>query len=70
MILILNKNLQQKIPLKIRRITFTSPSMRKVSAVGLFCRDKFEEIPKQKVIDLSKLEKIYFNSKVYCLGVL
>ena len=25
--------------------------MRKISAVGLFCCDKFEETPKQKVID-------------------
>ena len=28
--------------------------MRKISAVGLFCFDQFEETPKQKVIDLSK----------------
>ena len=35
--------------------------MRKISAVGLFCCDKFEETPKQKVIDLSKLQKFYFN---------
>ena len=34
--------------------------MHKISAVGLFCCDKFEETPKQKVIDLSKLQKIYF----------
>ena len=25
-----------------------------ISAVGLYCCDKFEETPKQKVIDLSK----------------
>ena len=35
--------------------------MPKISAVGLFCCDKFEETPKQKVIDLSKFKKIYFN---------
>ena len=35
--------------------------MRKISAVGLFCCDKFEETPKQKVIDLSKLQKFYFS---------
>ena len=35
--------------------------MRKIPAVGLFCCDKFEETPKQKVIDLSKLKKNYFN---------
>ena len=32
--------------------------MRKISAVGLFCCDKFKETPKQKVIDLSLLKKI------------
>ena len=37
--------------------------MSKISAVGLFCCDKFEENPKQKVIDLSKLKKNYFNVK-------
>ena len=37
--------------------------MRKISAVGLFCCDKFEETPKQKVIDLSKFKKIYFSKK-------
>ena len=35
---------------------------RKISAVELFCCDKFEETPKQKVIDLSKFEKLYFSS--------
>ena len=35
--------------------------MCKISAVGLFCCDKFEEIPKQKVIDLSKFKKFYFK---------
>ena len=35
--------------------------MRKISAVGLFCCDKFEEIPKQKVINMSKLNKFHFN---------
>ena len=35
--------------------------MPKISAVGLFSCDKFEETPKQKVIDLSKFKKIYFN---------
>ena len=28
--------------------------MRKISAVGLFSCDKFEETPKQKVINMSK----------------
>ena len=31
--------------------------MHKISAVGLFCCDKFEKNPKQKVIDLSKFKK-------------
>ena len=35
--------------------------MRKISAVGLFCCDKFEETPKQKVINMSKLNKFHFN---------
>ena len=36
--------------------------MRKISTVGLICCDKFEETPKQKVIDLSKFKKFYFNN--------
>ena len=35
--------------------------MRKISAVGLFCCDKFDDTPKPKVIDLSKKNKFYFN---------
>ena len=35
--------------------------MPKISAVGLFSCHKFEETPKQKVIDLSKLKKFYFS---------
>ena len=35
--------------------------MRKFSAVGLFCCDKFEETPKQEVIDLSMFKNFYFN---------
>ena len=31
-----------------------------MSAVGLFCCDKFEENPNKKVSDLSKLSKPYF----------
>ena len=40
----------------------------KISAVGLFSCDKFEETPKQKVIDLSKLKEFYF-SKIFKLDV-
>ena len=35
--------------------------MPKISAVGLFCCDKFEETPNEKVSKLSKLSKFYFN---------
>ena len=35
--------------------------MPKISTVGLFSCDKFEETPKQKVIDLSKLKKNTLN---------
>merc|ERR1712218_433512 len=35
--------------------------MRKISSVGLFCCDKFEETTKQKVIDLSKFKNFYFS---------
>ena len=34
-----------------------------ISAVGLFCCDKFEEIPNEKVSDLSKLTKPYFKKR-------
>ena len=32
-----------------------------ISAVGLFCYDKFKETPNKKVINLSKLTKCYFK---------
>ena len=35
----------------------------KISAVGLFSGDKFEETPKQKVINMSKLNEFYFKSQ-------
>ena len=35
--------------------------MPKISAVGLFCCNKFEETPNKKVSDLSKLKKPYFK---------
>ena len=38
--------------------------MLKISAVGLFCCDKFEEIPNKKVSDLSKLTKPYFSENM------
>ena len=43
--------------------------MRKISADGLFCCDKFEETPKQKVIDLSKLKEIYFTIFLKCTAL-
>ena len=35
-----------------------------ISAVGLFCCDKFEETPNEKVVNMSKLTKPYFNLKI------
>ena len=35
--------------------------MHKISAVGLFCCDKFEDTPKLKDINILKLNKFYFN---------
>ena len=32
-----------------------------ISAVGLFCCDKFEETPNEKVSNMSKLTKPYFS---------
>ena len=43
------------------RTIFRGKYMHKISTVGLFCCDKFEEIPKQKVINMSKLNKLPFN---------
>ena len=38
--------------------------MPKISAVGLFCCDKFEETPNEKVVNMSKLTKPYFSKSV------
>ena len=35
--------------------------MPKISPVGLFCCNKFEETPNEKVVKMSKLTKPYFN---------
>ena len=35
--------------------------MHIISVVGLFCCDKFEETPNEKVVNMSKLTKSYFN---------
>ena len=32
-----------------------------ISAAGLFCYDKFEESPNEKVVNMSKVTKPYFN---------
>ena len=32
-----------------------------ISAVGLFCCDKFEETPNEKVVNMSNLTKSYFK---------
>ena len=44
-----------------------------ISAVGLFCCDKFEETPNEKVVNMSKLTKSYFrqlrfNGTVTCVS--
>ena len=35
-----------------------------ISAVGLFCCDKVEEIPNEKVVNMSKLTKSYFTQYI------
>ena len=32
-----------------------------ISTVGLFCYDKFEEAPNEKMVNMSKLTKPYFK---------
>ena len=34
----------------------------KISTVGLFCCDKFEKTPNEKVVRMSKLTKPYFKA--------
>ena len=41
--------------------------MHKISVVGLFCCDIFEETPKQKVINMSKLNKFHFRLNLFYL---
>ena len=36
-----------------------------ISAVGLFCCDKFEETPNEKVVNMSKLTKSYLKSLIF-----
>ena len=43
--------------------------MHKISAVGLFCYDKFEETPKQKINNMSKLNKFYFSYNLQNVGL-
>ena len=43
------------------RTIFWRKFMCKISTVGLFCCNKFEETPKQKVINMSKLNKLHFK---------
>ena len=58
---------QQKSPTAVilgiyfRRTIFRRKYMHKISIVGLFCCDKFEETPKQKVINMSKLNNFHFS---------
>ena len=43
------------------RIIVPKKYVSKISTVRLFSCDKFEETPKQKVINMSKLNKFYFS---------
>ena len=45
----------QKVPIKYMPI---------ISTVGLFCCEKIEETPNEKVSNLSKLTKYYFSESV------
>ena len=38
-----------------------------ISAVRLFCCDKFEETPNEKVVNMSKLTKPYFNNLYWAI---
>ena len=39
--------------------------MPKISAVRLFCCDKFEETPSKKMVNMSKLTKSYFSVYIF-----
>ena len=39
-------------------------TMLKISAVKLFCYDKFEETPNEIVVNMSKLTKFYINTLI------
>ena len=43
------------------RTIFWRKHLPKITAVALFSCDKFEEPPKQEVINMSKLNKFYFR---------
>ena len=64
---------QQKSPTaEILYIYFLGTIVRRkylprISAVGLFSCDKFEETSKQKVMDLSKFKKNYFSFHFYAM---
>ena len=36
-----------------------------ILAVGLFCCDKFEETPNERVVNMSKLAKSYFKNGIF-----
>ena len=40
-----------------------------ISTVGLFCCDKFEETPNEKVSNMSKLTKSYFRGSIFGLSL-
>ena len=49
------------------RTIFRRKYMHQISTVVLFCCDKFEETPSEKVVNMSKLTKSYF-SQIYFLS--
>ena len=62
-----NLSQQKSLTAEILRINFLQKTvlrkyMHKTSAIGLFCCHKFEEIPKQKLINMSKLNKLHFKT--------
>ena len=63
---VLSNLLQQKSPtaeiigINFLRTIVPRKNMPIISTVGVFCYDKFEETPNEKVVNISKLTKPYF----------
>ena len=58
---------QQKNP--TAKIIVLRKYMPIISAVGLFCCDKFEETPNEKVVNMSKLTKPYFSKESFTRNI-